>query len=277
MGKGSRNRKARERPAEKLCTGFPTENYRILKWSAMLTLGIGSFGTMFHDVTGLGDIGRHVMESIGYISVPLYAFLQVKSFHYTKSKSKHLWKIFLLALFSFIPFSMMKTGSPFALNLQSACVTALIGFICLWLADRDFKKPFAQYIRNRKFLQLISGSARGLIAGTGAVGAYFLHAENGLYALPMLMILDSAEQSRHKKFVQGMALAVWCLLMVLSKNFYALTALIALFPIYFLQDKAPLFQCKESRFNQFMLKAEQKFYPAHLLIMMIAKIIALAV
>ena len=275
MGKGARIKKARERPAEKICTGFSTDNYRILKWSAMLLLSAGISGTMLSDITRLGDIGRHVLESIGYISVPLYSFLEVKAFHHTKSKWRHLRKIFLTALASFVPFSLMKTGRPFDVSSQSACVTALIGFVCLWIADRNFQKPFEKYLHNKKILKMISFSARGMIAGLGAVLAHYLNAQDGLYALPMLMILDSAEKHSHKKFVQGISLAVWCLLMILSKNFYALTAPLALFLIYFLQDKKISFQIKNETLNEYLKIMETTFYPVILWGLALVKFIAL--
>lgn len=275
MGKGKRIRNARERPEKKEPHGLTTENYRLLKWTSMLTLGIGTFGTMFYDVAGINDTAKHILKSVGYISVPLYSFLEVKAFYHTENRGKHLLKIFLLGLVSVIPFSMMITGNMFTLKKQNACLTALIGFLCLWIADRDFRKPFEKYIHSRKFLNLISFSVNGIIAGFGAIGAAYLKAENGLYALPMLMIFKGAEKHRHKKLIQTVAVLVWCGLMILSRNYFALPALLALIPIWILQDRDSVFQMKENKINGILKIIERIFYPVCLWGMGIAKLIML--
>ena len=275
MSKGQRIKKARERPEKIMQTGLTTENYRILKWSAMLTVRTGIFGTMFYDVVGMNDTARNILEGVGYISVPLYSFLEVKAFHYTESRWKHLLKILLIGIISMIPFSMMHTGNPFSTDVQNACLTALTAYLCIWIGDRDFRKPFEKIFHGRKFLNLISFSTKGMIAGIGAVTCHFLNAENGLYAVPMIMLLDGAERCRHKKIVQALALAAWSGLMILSRNYTALTAVSALLPIYLLQDRKSLFSLKESRLNELLKIFEKIFYPACLWGMMAAKIIAL--
>jgi hypothetical protein len=275
MGKGKRIRNARERPEKKISHGLTTDNYRLLKWTSMLTLGTGIFTAMFNDVAGMSSTAQHILKSIGYISVPLYSFLEVKAFHHTENKWKHFLKIFLLGLASVIPFSMMVSGNPFTIEKQNACLTALIGFLCLWIADRNFRKPFEKYIHSRKFLNLISFSVNGIIAGTGVITASFLKAENGLYAMPMLMIMNGAENCRHKKLVQAIALLAWCGQMMLSKNYYALSALLSLIPIWILQDRDSVFQMKDGKANHFLEVFEMIFYPACLWGMGIAKTIML--
>lgn len=275
MSKGRRIRNARERPEKKKLQGLTTENYRVLKWTSMLTLGTGIFGKIFYDITGMSDPVQNIFESIGYISVPLYSFLEVKAFHHTEHRWKHLLKIFLLYLVSYIPYSMMMTGNLFTIENQNICLTALIGFLCLWTADRDFRKPFEEYIHSRKFLNLISFSTNGIIAGIGAIGASYLKAESGLYALPLLMIFNGAENSRHKKIVQAIAMLVWCGQMILSKNYYALSAILALIPIWILQDRDSVFHERESKVNQNLKIFERIFYPACLWGMALAKTIML--
>jgi len=275
MGKGKRIRNARERPEKKISHGLTTDNYRILKWTSMLTLGTGIFGTMFYDLTGMSGTANHILGSVGYISVPLYSFLEVKAFHHTESKWRHFLKIFFAGIASVIPFSMMMTGNLFTIEKQNTCLTALIGFTCLWIADRDFRKPFEKYIHSRKFLNMISFSVNGIIAGIGAMGAFYLKAENGLYAMPMLMIMNGAENCKYKKFVQTIALLVWCGQMILSKNYYALSALLALIPIWILQDRDSVFQMKDGKVNQFLKIFERIFYPACLWGLGIAKMIML--
>ena len=273
MNKRQRIKRAKENPMPESVQELTTDNYRILKRCAMLSLGTGIFGNMFYDVVGISDTIRNVLEGIGYISVPLYSFLEVKAFHHTESKRKHLLKIFLTSLASEIPFNMMRTGNPFSFKIQNMGLSAMISFICLWIADRDFKKPFRNMLRE-KSLNLLSFSTKGMIAGIGAMACWYLKAEYGLHAVPMLMIMEGAEHCSHKKIIQAFSLSAWCGMMILSENFTALTAVLALIPIYFFQNRKSLFHVKESKFTK---KLERDFYPLCLWNMTITKIIILMI
>ena len=213
---------------------------------------------------------RCILQSIGYISVPLYIFLEVKAFHYTEHRFRHLMKILWIGLLSEVPFSMMMTGNPLNTKIHNACLTAFIGFVCMWICDRDFGTVFRCITTNRKFLNFADFCVKGLITSISALTAYWLNAEYGLYAIPMLMIMNGAEHSRHKKTVQATAVLIWCVLQILSRNFTALSVVLAIPLIYVLQDRKSICSLKNDKFR----KSERYFYPLHLVLMAIVKCIA---
>lgn len=237
----------------------------------MLFLTIGSFSNMYYDILQMNSTIRCILQSIGYISVPLYTFLKVKSFHYTEHRFRHILKILWIGLLSEIPFSMMMTGNPLNTKIHNDCMTAFLGFVCLWICDRDFGTVFKCITKNRNFLNFTDFCVKGLLTSISAVTAHLLNAEYGLYAIPMLMIMNGAERSRHKKTVQATAVLIWCVLQILGRNFTTLSVLLALPLIYGLQDRKSVFSLKNNRFR----KAERYFYPLHLVIMAVAKFIAM--
>lgn len=210
---------------------------------------------------------RCVLQSIGYISVPLYTFLEMKSFHYTEHRFRHLLKILWIGLLSEVPFSMMMTGNPLNTKVHNACMTAFLGFVCLWICDRDFGTVFKCITTNRKFLKFTDFCVKGLLTSISALIAHSFNAEYGLYAIPMLMIMNRAEHSRYKKTVQATAVLTWCVLQILGRNFTALSVVFALPLIYTLQNKKSVCNLKNDKFR----KPERYFYPLHLLLMAIIK------
>lgn len=193
----------------------------------------------------------------------------MKSFHYTEHRFRHLLKILLIGLLSEIPFSMMMTGNPLNTELHNACLTAFLGFVCLWICDRNFGTVFRCITTNRKFLNFADFCVKGLLTAISALTAHLCGAEYGLYAVPMLMIMNGAEHSRHKKTVQAAAVLIWCVLQVLGRNFTALSVILALPLIYALQDRKSVCSLKNNKFR----KSERYFYPLHLVLMAIIKFI----
>lgn len=214
---------------------------------------------------------RCILRSISYISIPLYAFLEVKSFHHTEHRFRHLLKILWIGLLSEIPFSMMMTGNPLNTKLHNACLTAFIGFVCLWICDRDFGTVFRCITTNRKFLNFTDFCVKGLLTTISALIAHLCGAEHGLYAVPMLMIMNGAEHSRHKKTVQAVSVLTWCVLQILGRNFTALSVVFALPLIYALQNRKSVCSLKNNKFR----KSERYFYPVHLVLMAIVKFIVM--
>lgn len=237
----------------------------------MLFLIAGSFGSMFYDILQMDNTIRCILRSIGYISVPLYAFLEVKSFHYTEHRFRHLLKILWTGLLSEIPFSMMMTGNPLNTKLHNACLTAFLGFACLWICNRDFGTVFRCITANRKFLNFADFCVKGLLTTIFALTVHLCSAEHELYAVPMLMIMNGAEHSRHKKSVQATAVLVWCALQILGRNFTALSVILALPLMYALQDRKSVCSLKHDKFR----KSERFFYPVHLVFMAVVKFIVL--
>ncbi|MDE6834584.1 MAG: hypothetical protein K2J39_10140 [Ruminococcus sp.] len=62
--------------------------------------------------------------------------------------------------------------------------------------------------------------------------------------------MNGAEYSRHKKTIQATAVLIWCVLQILSRNFTALSVVLAIPLIYVLQGRKSVFNLKNNKFRK---------------------------
>ena len=75
------------------------------------------------------------MRLTGRMAFPLYAFLLVQGFMWTRDRTKHIIRIALFALISEIPFDLVLAGKYWYPSSQNTMVTLLIGLICLKMLE----------------------------------------------------------------------------------------------------------------------------------------------
>ena len=75
------------------------------------------------------------MRLIGRMAFPLYAFLLVQGFMWTRDWSRYVTRVALFALISEIPFNLMVTGEVWYSRAQNTIVTLLIGLICMKMLE----------------------------------------------------------------------------------------------------------------------------------------------
>ena len=75
------------------------------------------------------------MRLIGRMAFPLYAFLLVQGFLWTRDWKKYISRMVLLAIVSEIPFDLVLSGRFYYPRGQSTIGTLVIGLICLKMLD----------------------------------------------------------------------------------------------------------------------------------------------
>lgn len=73
----------------------------------------------------------HVGRAIGRIAFVLFAYLIVEGFLYTRSRKKFLFRLFVFALISEIPFDLAFGGKCFDWNSQNVFFTLFLGVLAL--------------------------------------------------------------------------------------------------------------------------------------------------
>ena len=79
-----------------------SRDYYIIKWIAIITMIIDHIGA-FCKISASNTI---FFRTVGRIAFPLFCFMLVECFFFTKNKIKHLIKLLIIAIISEIPFNM---------------------------------------------------------------------------------------------------------------------------------------------------------------------------
>lgn len=144
-----------------------------LKWIAIITMLIdhigaailepymgGEFGPMPTKVLGLNSmIWDFIIRGIGRVAFPIFIFLMVEGFFYTRNRKKYAIRLGLFCLISEIPFNLgfhpqdMEIYSDlprlkfidFDYTYQNVFFTLFIGFLTIWVM-----KVVSDYFAQRK-------------------------------------------------------------------------------------------------------------------------------
>lgn len=81
-----------------------------------------------------------IMRLIGRMAFPIYCFLLVEGFHYTKNRAKYALRLFVFALISEVPFDMAFNQCFFSMDYNSVFLTLLIGLLAIWAGDALSKR-----------------------------------------------------------------------------------------------------------------------------------------
>lgn len=127
-----------------------------LKVIAMVTMLIDHMAVVF---AANNIVLYHVMRGIGRLSFPLFCFLLVEGFFYTRNRTKHCINLVLFALISEVPYDMFA-GSIFDMKKQNVIFTLLIGFIMIWVLDSilyETNKNTGKKVRREGFFDTVIG------------------------------------------------------------------------------------------------------------------------
>ena len=87
---------------------------------------------------------RTFLRAIGRLSFPLFCFLIVEGFIYTKNVKKYILSMLIFAFISEVPFDMAVFGSYFNTNHQNVFFTLFFGLLALHFLKKWKKNPFFQ-------------------------------------------------------------------------------------------------------------------------------------
>ncbi len=105
-----------------------------------------------------------VLRIIGRISFPIFAFLISEGLLHTSNVKKYLWRLFLFALISEVPFDLAFYGQLFHPQRQNIFFTLVLGLAAI---------AFLNVYRNRNWV------VAGTFAAAMMLLAEFLHTDYG--------------------------------------------------------------------------------------------------
>lgn len=283
MGKGKRLREQRSRntvAVKNKPLGITKEWYYILRYIAIITMFSDHLGKVL-GATGLINADVYfAFTAIGRIAFPLFAYMLVESFFFTKNKKKHLLQIGILFLLSELPFDMtliLKEPLAFdktALNGQNTCLTLFLGFLMLIIMNADWKNLFKKLYKREKLCRVLEIFTRIIIAGIFAFIATALMTDYAWRGIMLIAFFYSARNKKAKSVICFFAMTLFTFSAgaYISKYMYAYFALI---PIFLVQSEIGKIKISDKfekmiagRFSRTFCRF---FYPAHLLLLAIFK------
>lgn len=118
-----------------------------------------------------------IMQLLGGLSVPLFAFLLVEGFLHTSCYRRYLLSVFVFAILSEIPYDLANYGRIWDIRGQNALFSMLIGLLMLYFLRMLRQKP-----------GITGALSRLLIVFCAVVWAAFLRTECGLCTLLLIAL-----------------------------------------------------------------------------------------
>lgn len=211
--------------------------------------------SMFADHTGLALFPRiGLFRCAGRLAFPLYCFLLVQGYIYTRDLRAYARRLLLLAILSEIPFDLLIFGRVSSLVEQNVLFSLLLGMAAVWTADRYEEEP-GKAALGILLVFIASMMARVSYGWLGVALCLCFYKMQGSRAKQALCILP----------VEG----VYCLSLALSgvEHSWVLVSLCAMasaIPVFLYSGKPGL----RHRFVSFLFYAA---YPLHIIALLIVR------
>lgn len=234
---------------EKQSKGLSGSTLKIIAIVTMLIDHIGAtiVENMIYSYEGYEQtiIGVYfIMRTIGRLSFPIFCFLLVEGFFHTRDVKKYVFRLFLFALISEVPFDYAFNQSYLEFGHQNVFFTLFLGVSMLWALE--YIKT--RFVDNR--VALISLSA--LVAIAAALLATFINCDYSALGIIVILIMYVFKNNKILK-----ALSVSGAFALLTNLGLQTLAALAFIPIAFYNGKKGL------SLKYFFYA----FYPVHLLIL----------
>lgn len=205
-----------------------TKQYYIMKWLAIIFMVCDHIAVMLKNSLGENTLYL-TMRIVGRLAFPLFCFLLVESFYFTKDKRKHLLKLGLIAAVSEIPFNVFVNGSILDLSHQNVCITLVLGFLMLCILNSDIDKLLFKYFKGKHIRKIMVSCVRLNAVGIFAAAAFLLRTDYMWQGILLIAILNTAKHCKHKKLRQMWAIVIFA---CSQSNIIYSICLIDLIPIY---------------------------------------------
>lgn len=190
-------------------------------------------------------------RGIGRLAFPLFCFLLVEGFHYTKNRMKYAIRLLIFALVSEIPFDMAFNGKYLEWGYNNVGFTLLLGFLSIWILDMVEEKARRKYGDDRRIYAWFACAIVLVLLMDYVLEKNLVRSDYGVAGVLAILILYLMPG-------QKMFGYLFCVLWLgLTCGMLEFVALINLIPLYFYHGR----QGRKMKYLFYI------FYPAHLLIL----------
>ena len=167
----------------------------------------------------IGNIGL-AMRLIGRMAFPLYAFLLVQGFLWTRDWPRYAGRVAIFALVSEIPYDLVAFDLVWSSVRQNTMFTMLIGLVCMrgiqWALESDWCSGEGMEFPRR--------AMAAMIAVTGMLTAELFRVDYGAYGVLIILIFYILRYRPIEQLVTGCVF-----LFLMYRNEFAYASWIAFF------------------------------------------------
>lgn len=212
-----------------------------LKLLAMISMIFDHIGHMFFP----NDILYRV---IGRLAYPLFAFQLSVGYSHTKHKEKHILKMILFAIISQLPFMFfIGTVEPEHGHFLNIGFTFSLALLCMYIIEN---------IQDYFY--------KGFALSTVLLLSCFLPIDYGIWGVLLCVCFYIFRNHKYLNILVSWVLMLFKIF--ISGNIAYSTMLYALFPIFMYNDKKGL----DNKFSKYLFYV---FYPAHMILFTIIKLL----
>lgn len=165
-----------------------------LKMIAVITMFIDHFGyTVVYWSDGQGQYYQ-LCRDIGRIAFPIYCFLLVEGFFYTRSRLRYTVNLLIFGILSEIPFNLALGAAVRLPGYQNVFFTLSCGLLAIWGMEK---------IREKHILLMVLPAAAGMAA------AYLLHTDYDFKGVLLIVILYLFREQPVPRFFCGALCLYW--------------------------------------------------------------------
>lgn len=212
-----------------------------------------------------------ILRSFGRIAYPLFAYMLVKGFFYTKNRVRHLANILVFALISEIPFDLVDEGIMFNFRYQNVMITLALGTVMIWALEVVRQDGIQNSISNLWLRKAAYSAFAIVLIACVASFNYLLHADYGARGIVTIAIIYMLKDDNLKLVQLGpilFLLNIFLVTLITEGNIHSTVKYfefevyaIAAFPIMYADTGI-----RNERRGYFMKWLGYWFYPVHMLV-----------
>ncbi|MDD6328013.1 MAG: TraX family protein [Lachnospiraceae bacterium] len=118
-------------------------NTLTLKLIALFTMLIDHIGILLFDASGeqaiISESVYDILRAIGRCSFPIFCYMLVEGFHYSRNVKKYFARLVVFAIISQIPYNLCFQHTFFYLHALNIFFTLLLGLLTIYVLDNCMK------------------------------------------------------------------------------------------------------------------------------------------
>lgn len=264
-----------------------TEWYYLLRIIAVITMTADHLGKVLYSKELISYSTEINFYVIGRLAFPIFAFLFVESFYHTKNRKKHLVRLLILAFLSEIPYDLaLKLENPAKISMevldgQNTIFTFLLCFLMLVITDnfKNNNECWSKFFGKKKLRKVVVTIGSIMTFCITFLLAYALNTDYEWRGVLFVAMLNFARNRKH--FVWGwQVLAMTMFMLTTGTQIAAYFSMPLVFLMFFLAQFSVKYDCLHlPEWLTKILKSKicivvcRYFYPAHLTILAVVKIL----